>query len=94
MRTRSILEASDSYAAANSVVDQAEVSVTAIPGGWAVASSFSASPMVFQSGARAEFAGRQLAEAAAKAGLAVEMRIHTRDGQLAMKTLFRDVSAA
>lgn len=59
------------------------VRIAPIEGGWSVAASFNESPLVFKSGARAEQAGRQLAKAAAKSGLAVDLRIETRDGRLA-----------
>lgn len=59
------------------------VRIAPIEGGWTVAASFNESPLVFKSGACAEQAGRQLAKAAVKSGLAVDLRIETRDGRLA-----------
>jgi hypothetical protein len=82
------MEAPDDDFRSDAVGEQAEVFVFAIPGGWSVTSTFSTGPLVFQSGARAEVAGRQLADAAIKAGLAVELRIQTRDGRACRTNAF------
>jgi hypothetical protein len=59
------------------------VSVVPADVGWAVRSDAIDNEMMFISGAKAEESARRLAQALAKAGDLVEVRIHVRGGDLA-----------
>jgi hypothetical protein len=59
------------------------ITVAPIPGGWRVACEGMFQDQLFQSGATAEAAARQLGGAIARGGRAAEIRIFLRDGSLA-----------
>jgi hypothetical protein len=59
------------------------ITVSPIPGGWRVACEGRVQDQLFQGGACAEAAARQLGGAIASSGGAVEIRIFLRDGSLA-----------
>jgi hypothetical protein len=59
------------------------ITVTPFPGGWRVACEGQVQDQLFQSGATAEAAARQLGAAIARGGRAAEIRIFLRDGSLA-----------
>ncbi len=55
------------------------IAVQPIDGGWAVRSDLFDNDMIYQSGAAAEFAARDLGESLAREGRHAEIRIHLRD---------------
>jgi hypothetical protein len=59
------------------------ITVRPKPGGWSVACEARGHTQMFQSGATAEAAARQLGAAIARGGQAAEIRIYLRDGSLA-----------
>src|ERR1700761_1785319 len=56
------------------------IAVQPIDGGWSVRSDLFDNDMIYQSGAAAEFAARDLGESLAREGRHAEIRIHLRDG--------------
>lgn len=70
------------------------VSVTPADLGWAVRSDGIDNEMIFRSGARAEAAGRRVAQALAAAGFPVKLHVHARDGSLAGRFVCPPLSGA
>ena len=64
----------------------ADISVEPVSGGWMVKATFNQQALVFKSGARAEGAARNLAQAAVKAGLLVRFQVQDRDGTVVSST--------
>jgi hypothetical protein len=62
---------------------QVVYTVNPVPGGWAIGSGPHAEPLMFFSGARAEATACALAKATASAGLAADVVVHDRNGQVA-----------
>ena len=68
----------------------AQITVTAVPGGWALKVGDMEGPQLFSSGAAAEAAARRLAERLARAGQASEVVIYLRDGSVAGQQVYAD----
>jgi hypothetical protein len=70
----------------DALMSQISVTVAPIQGGWSVLSRLSAGPLMFLTCDHAEEQARQLANIATKLGWDAEVRLHSREGGVSVRT--------